>query len=193
MIAEIEKENKSGRRCGLTTPVTSSSRPAPSRADPQTRRRRVAANGRHRPAHHLRRRRPRSRVTRPGSTLKTARAPRSNDSVNGTRPCRLRPRFLPSGNGPQIPRCYAAWKPVTGRILRAGSKQPATPRRACPSARRTPGRQRPRPERRPRHAEEKLIENHWTVLNSHLDRFVDGTVHITSPQVTTMIKIIGSR
>src|SRR5215472_6055445 len=70
-----------------------------------------------------------------------------------------------------------------------GSRQPATPRRARPSPRRTPGRRSTRPQRQPRHAEEELTENCPAVLNRHLARSVNDTVHIASPQVKAMIAI----
>src|SRR6266568_602306 len=61
MIGEIEKDREDeedrGRQCGLTTPTTSSRPPTGEPSRPRTRRRRSAAHGRHRPAHHLRYRR----------------------------------------------------------------------------------------------------------------------------------------
>ena len=60
MIGELEDGQEPSTRCGLTTPHLSSPPPVAEPADPPTRRRRPAADGRHRHADHLRRRRPRS-------------------------------------------------------------------------------------------------------------------------------------
>ena len=131
MIGEIEKDERTrGRRCGLTTPATSS-RP-PSRRAEQTRQRAVTA---------LRRMdatgqritfdavSPRSwrlpvLALRPSTTC----APRSNGSASGTRPLRRR-RFLLSGSAPRIPRCYAAWRrpPPASAIWKQTTSNSATP------------------------------------------------------------------
>ena len=75
---------------------------------------------------------------------------------------------LPSGNGLR----FLAAAPAGGGHRPhppPGSREPATPRRTRPGTRRTPGRRRTRPDRWPRHAEEKLLENHRTMLNSYLN------------------------
>jgi hypothetical protein len=64
---------------------------------------------------------------------------------------------------------------ATARIRRLGNRQPATPRRPRPSARRTPSRRSARPQERPRHAEEELAENHRAVLSGSSCRPVKDT------------------